>query len=104
MIELQWNIVAQIKSQRNITLAQITDNIYLGDYGDSKDKEKLKSLKISHILACGKELKQFFPDDYKYKQIICDDIESANIKQYFDDNFIFVDDAINNNGVVFFHW
>ena len=45
-----------------------------------------------------------FPDDYKYKQIICDDIESANIKQYFDDNFIFVDDAINNNGVVFFHW
>ena len=105
MIDKIWEISRKIKEQQNIVSPQlIVDNIYIGDYGDSKDLNKLKELKISHILICGKGLKKFFPEDFIYRQILIDDIENEDISQFFEESFNFVESALESKGVLLFHW
>ena len=65
----------------------IIDKLYLGNCDASENYELLKELKISHILVAGNYLQQKFPRDFIYRQLPVNDIFTANIKQYFDENY-----------------
>jgi len=90
----------------NNTPNKITDNIYIGDLCDSADLKKLKRYGITHVLICGDddELQMHFPNEFIYHHIYLEDIESSNIRKHFDENYTFLKNAIENNGIVLIHW
>ena len=64
---------------------------YLGNKINISDKKCLEELGITHILNVSDTLPCYFINDFIYGQIKVDDIETANIGQYFDAATEFID-------------
>jgi len=83
----------------------IIKGIYLGGYENAKDKETLKGkLKITHVLNCAQELKNYFPKTFKYLKLNLADREKQSISDTFEEAFLFIDKALSSkNGKCFVH-
>ncbi len=58
---------------------QISDKVYLGNYDGQKEKEKLKLSGITHILACGANLKDSNNGEFTYLQLDLYDFYNENL-------------------------
>ncbi|CAK69657.1 unnamed protein product (macronuclear) [Paramecium tetraurelia] len=86
----------QAKQDDSSSISEIIpQKLYLGNYIAAKNKNLLKKYQITHILICGDFLKQKFPDDFKYHQIMIQDSLNQSILEYLDETFNFIDQAQN---------
>ena len=85
------------------TPVEIIPHLFLGSIGSASNLKQLQNCKITHIVCCGKDIKNFFPDNFKYYNINLYDSEKENIKQYFKDSSDFIDEGIKNGGNVLVH-
>ncbi|GER44738.1 dual specificity protein phosphatase [Striga asiatica] len=82
---------------------RIEEGLYLGSLGAANMRSTLKSLKVTHILSITSSLAQSHLDDFVYKTIQVSDKADANISQYFDECFKFIDEARARGGAVLVH-
>ena len=78
------------------SLDEITDRVYLGNEIDSNEKKRLQIYGITHILVCGANLKQYYPNDFIYKQILIEDRDDEDIAKYFEATYEFIEQAVVN--------
>ena len=64
-------------------ISKILDGLYLSDYVQANNYEKLKELGIKQILSIGCELTPHETDDFNKLHISLDDHKNENISQYF---------------------
>lgn len=82
----------------------IIKGIYLGGFENARDQETLKDkLKITHVLNCALELKNYFPNTFKYCHLDLQDREKQSIAPTFEKSFLFIDEALSKNGKCFIH-
>ena len=82
---------------------EIIPHLYLGSIGCASNLKELEKIKTTHILCCGKDIKNFFPNQFKYFNISILDTDTEDIKKYFESCHRFINDAIKNNGNVLVH-
>jgi protein phosphatase slingshot len=73
--------------------SQILDYLYLGSEWNASNLEELKELGIGHILNISREIDNFFPGEFKYKNIRVFDDEQADLLRHWDDAFRFIHTA-----------
>ena len=59
----------------------------MGSEWNAGNLEELHANGITHILNVTREIDNFFPADFKYKNIRVYDEESTNLRKYFDDSY-----------------
>ncbi|GFP83979.1 dual specificity protein phosphatase 1 [Phtheirospermum japonicum] len=91
----------EIFKQDNIP-CQIEEGLYLGSLGAANTRSTLKRLNITHILSITSSPPSH-PDDFVYKTILVPDKLDANISQYFDECFTFIDEAKTSGRGVLVH-
>lgn len=85
-------------------LHQIIPNLFLGSFKDAKRLDVLKSHGVTHII----NISDFDSSDkaeaeFKILRIRIPDIETERINVHFETTYKFIEDAFNDNGVVFVH-
>jgi len=88
---------------RRITPNEVFDFLFIGDEGDSKNLKRLEELKIGYIINLANGNPNEFPEQFKYLQILIDDWPFANIRQYFDKCFEFIEKCREENSRVLVH-
>eukprot|EP01129_Flabellula_baltica_P017614 TRINITY_DN9815_c0_g1_i1.p1 TRINITY_DN9815_c0_g1~~TRINITY_DN9815_c0_g1_i1.p1 ORF type:complete len:156 (+),score=28.87 TRINITY_DN9815_c0_g1_i1:52-519(+) len=79
---------------------QIREHLYITNYFGAKNKTQLEDNQITHILIIGQNLKQWYPNDFTYKQIEIPDNANVDILGYFPDAFQFIDEGIQQGNVL----
>jgi len=97
--------VSKMRIHNTLHPNRIIRGVYLGGYENARDKETLKDkLKITHVLNCALELKNYFPKTFKYRHLQLQDREKQNISDTFNCAFKFIDEALKTrNGKCFVH-
>ena len=92
--DLNRNYKFQFQAQRTILspqIDQISENVFLGNADAQRDKEKLKTLGITHILVAGAFLEIHHPKDFEYVQFQINGYFEDNISQFFEKAFEFIE-------------
>jgi len=97
--------VSKMRIHNTLHPNRIIRGVYLGGYENARDKVTLKDkLKITHVLNCALELKNYFPKTFKYRHLELQDREKQNISDTFNSAFKFIDEALKTrNGKCFVH-
>nr|XP_054756872.1 dual specificity protein phosphatase 3-like [Lytechinus pictus] len=92
---------------------EVYSNVFVGGESSATDKQRLKSLGITHVLNCAHGRKFFhvdtdqsFYDDLKIKfqGLGVSDFPQSNIRKHFETAFKFIDEALHQeNGKVLVH-
>ena len=84
---------------------EVYPNIYLGNSQFASDKQLLYNLKVTHILNAAKEIPDYFQGDdtFQYVHLNLDDVPEENASRFFEISKQFIDNALQNNGVVLIH-
>eukprot|EP01080_Neovahlkampfia_damariscottae_P007910 gene7910-12378_t len=77
--------------------------LYLGGKSSAENEYFLQESKITHILNLAEELKNYFPEKYKYKKLDLEDNEECDISKYFEETNEFIQEAYENNGKILVH-
>ena len=99
---LQLSSTIKILKSDNIPI-EIIPHLYLGSIGSASNLKELQKSKITHIVCCGANIKNFFPDKFKYFNIPILDSDKEDIKKYFETSYKYIDEAIHNKGIVLVH-
>ena len=83
--------------------SKILDFLYLGSEWNSANREELDQNNITHILNVTKEIDNFFPESFVYKNILLYDLESSNLLAHWDSTFNFILAAREAGGTVLVH-
>jgi len=86
----------------------IEPNLYLGDWKDATEMEKLKGLGITHILNLipptgNDSLNKEAEANFVFKNIPLRDTEDFQIGWFFEEAFTFMDSAINEKKGILVH-
>ena len=86
----------------NSTMDMIIPRLFLSDDIAARNKKLLDENKITHILNLTTNIPNKYDSYIVYKKLIILDFESQNIRQYFEEAFEFIDEAlkIENNSVL----
>ncbi|XP_028773987.1 dual specificity protein phosphatase 1-like isoform X1 [Neltuma alba] len=79
---------------------QIEEGLFLGSVGAAANKDALKNFNVTHVLTVANTLTPAHPDDFVYKTINVVDREDADIKQYFNECFDFIDEGKRVGGTL----
>ncbi len=58
----------------------VWDSLFLGAYRDASSLELLKEYGITHIVNCARELRCYFPDDFRYLALGLHDPDTAFVE------------------------
>ncbi|KAK3417641.1 dual specificity protein phosphatase 1 isoform X2 [Eucalyptus grandis] len=83
-------------------MCQIEEGLFLGSYGDARNRDRLKSLNVTHILTVANLVPEF-PNDFVYKVVDVMDSEDTDIRQHFEECISFIDEARRQGGSVLVH-
>lgn len=72
----------------------INGKLYVGDQSHVSDLEKLRLLKITHIINVTQHIPNYYCDNIKYLTIPIEDTDKYCIASHFRDAFNFIDEAI----------
>ena len=84
------------------SIDNVYENIYIGNYASALLKDDLKLIGITHILVCGYNLREMFPQDFIYKTIKLYDSEYTKISKHFDISNEFINEG-NSKGKILVH-
>ena len=99
---LQISSTIKILENDNVPL-EVIPHLYLGSIGSASNLKELQKFNITHIVCCGANIKNFFPDKLKYFNIPILDSDKEDIKKYFESSYKYIDEAIQNKGNVLIH-
>merc|ERR1719166_588556 len=86
--------IPRTKDIENHPATQVTPFLFLGNMTDASDADTLARLGIDHVLNVTTAKPTYHQSDkITYKQLLAADNGSQNIKQYFDEAFLFIDAA-----------
>lgn len=83
--------------------SQITDNILISNLSSVYNVEEMKKAGITHIINTVLAIDPAYPKEFKYLNIDTRDSVNEDLKQYFDESYEFIEDAVNNGGNVIVH-
>lgn len=83
--------------------ACILDFLFLGSEWNAANIDELKQNGITHILNVTKEIDNFHPDLFHYKNILLYDLDSSNLLDHWESTFKFIEDARKIGGRVLVH-
>lgn len=83
--------------------SQILDYLYLGSEWNASNLEELNANGITHILNVTREIDNFFPADFKYKNIRVYDEEATDLLSHFNETYKFIKEAKDSEGKVLVH-
>ncbi|KAF6028012.1 SSH1 [Bugula neritina] len=83
--------------------SQIFDFVYLGTEWNASNLKDLQTCGIGYILNVTKEIDNFFPGLFKYKNIRLYDEEHVNLMKHWEHTHKFICDARDNNSKVLVH-
>eukprot|EP00471_Norrisiella_sphaerica_P010481 CAMPEP_0184495612 /NCGR_PEP_ID=MMETSP0113_2-20130426/31843_1 /TAXON_ID=91329 /ORGANISM="Norrisiella sphaerica, Strain BC52" /LENGTH=365 /DNA_ID=CAMNT_0026881871 /DNA_START=124 /DNA_END=1224 /DNA_ORIENTATION=+ len=84
----------------------IKDFLYLGSEDDAKHQKHLQDLKITHVLNVSSDVKNYFPDEFKYHRIDLPDEIGSNLMAHFTTGFEYLkvsDKDVNKRVLVHCH-
>jgi len=84
-------------------MSYIQNRLYLGDYENASNIEWLKSHKITHIVNCAVEHKEYHPRMITYLSLNLEDSPYQPLYHVLEKSYRFIKKAINENGVVLVH-
>ena len=70
--------------------AKILDFLYLGSEWNAANSDELEENKITHILNVTKEIDNFYPERFLYKNILLYDLEDSNLLDHWETTFRFI--------------
>lgn len=82
---------------------QIIENLFIGSFAAAGNKEALQANNITHIVVAASGHQQKFPDNFKYMTLTILDSPEEDIKKYFDETGVFIDECIKSNGSALVH-
>lgn len=92
------------KDIENHPATKVADFLFLGNINDAANSETLTALGIDHVLNVTAVTPSYkMSSAITYKQLLAADNGSQNIKQYFDEAFLFIDAAKKSGGSVLIH-
>ena len=65
--------------------SKILDYLYLGSEWNASNLDELRANGITRILNCTREIDNFFPADFQYKNIRVYDEESTDLLRFFEE-------------------
>jgi protein-tyrosine phosphatase len=83
--------------------SKIKDYLYLGSEWNAANFDELQSLGVKYILNCTREIDNFFPDMFCYKNIKVYDKEESDLMRHWDDTFRFISEARNEGVKILVH-
>jgi Dual specificity phosphatase, catalytic domain len=84
--------------------SELDPGLYVGSDIVARDKDKLKSQGITHIINCAANVcKNYFPNDFKYTHYFLKDARTESIECLFYECIEFISNAIISGGKVFVH-
>ncbi|CAB4063737.1 SSH [Lepeophtheirus salmonis] len=83
--------------------SKILDYVYLGSEWNASNLDELKANGITHILNVTREIDNFFPAVFEYRNIRVYDEESTDLLKFFDETYRFIHKAFSRNGKVLIH-
>ena len=79
----------------------IIDNIYLGSAYNAASLYKLKEIyKIKLVINATKEISNYYPDDFEYKNYDLADVNNDSIAEYLEDAYKIINENQNKNILV----
>ena len=90
---------------REPSFDEIIPNIFVGNYSFALNKKLLLENKITYILNCGIDLKNFYQNDgiFKYMQIPLYDLKSQKLEKYIKNINGFIEEGSINNNKILIH-
>jgi len=85
------------------TASKILDYIYLGSEWNAMHLDGLKELKITHILNVTKEIDNFFPQEFTYKNVLLMDLPTSDLRSHWNSTCRFIETCRNQNGRCLVH-
>jgi len=79
---------------------KILDNLYIGDYKSSISKTYLQNKNITHILCVGKEMENFFQNNFIFMKLDVLDSEDEDILSEFEKVFNFIEEGRSEGGIL----
>ncbi|KAK5575716.1 hypothetical protein RB653_006850 [Dictyostelium firmibasis] len=98
-VEVEMIVPNQLVFWQSIIPDLIIDKLYLGCRECAMNKSWLKDNNITHILTVA-SFKPLYPDLFKYLIINIEDVDEANIYQYFKEMNSFIDEGREKGGVL----
>ncbi|KAK2161870.1 hypothetical protein LSH36_108g03049 [Paralvinella palmiformis] len=83
--------------------SKIFDFLYLGSEWNASNLEELSKNRIGYILNVTREIDNFFPGLFKYKNIRVYDVEEADLLKYWEETYRFISEARWDNSKVLVH-
>ena len=83
--------------------SKILDYLYLGSEWNASNLDELRQNGISHILNVTREIDNFFPAVFEYKNIRVYDEEATDLLKHFDTTYKFIREAKEKGGRVLVH-
>jgi atypical dual specificity phosphatase len=104
---MEYNLDEEIQSElilfeKTPSYDCVYENIYIGNYASALQKDILKQMGITHILITGKNLKEMFPNDFKYNIIPLYDSEYTKLDIYIEKSNSFIEEG-NSKGKILVH-
>lgn len=96
-------IFMEIYNSLDTKLHHVIESIYIGSQHSATNLTRLNEHKITHILNVAAEVKNAFPEQYKYFNIKLFDRPQTNIRQVFSHTNEFIQQAIAENGRILVH-
>ncbi|KAK5575715.1 hypothetical protein RB653_006849 [Dictyostelium firmibasis] len=98
-VDVEMTVPNQLIFWQSIVPDLIIDKLYLGCRECAMNKSWLKYNNVTHILTVA-SFKPLYPDMFKYLIINIEDVDEANIYQYFKEMNSFIDEGREKGGVL----
>ena len=80
--------------------SKILDYLYLGSEWNASHLDELRQNNITHILNVTREIDNFFPAVFQYKNIRVYDEEATDLLKHFDSTYKFIREAKEKGGAI----
>ena len=84
--------------------SKILDYLYLGSEWNASHLDELRQNNITHILNVTREIDNFFPAVFQYKNIRVYDEEVTDLLKHFDSTYKFIREAKEKGGAILGKW
>ena len=78
--------------------SQIADFLFLGSEWNAANRSELSVNGITHILNITKEIDNFYPAEFNYKNILLYDVPESDLLQHWDETYKFIMSAKEQGG------
>lgn len=99
-MKLVERIIEFVQPEEYSELNEVIKNLYITNYYTANNEELLKSYNIKNVVSLYPNL---LSQDFNQLYIEIDDVISANIEQYFQKSYDFIDKALENGERVVVH-